>query len=37
VELIAGTTSGQISKVPATLTGAIATRTLNWRDLPTTE
>ncbi len=37
VELIAGETSGTISQVKANLSGMIATRLLNWVDLPTAE
>jgi hypothetical protein len=37
VELIAGQTSGSISKVPANLAGTVTTRMLNWVELPTAE
>jgi type IV pilus assembly protein PilY1 len=37
VELIAGQTSGTISKVPANLSGVVTTRMLNWVELPTAE
>jgi type IV pilus assembly protein PilY1 len=36
-ELIAGTTAGVISQVPANLSGTIATRLLNWLEIPTAE
>ena len=36
-ELIAGTSTGAISQVPATLNGTIQTRLLNWREIPTVE
>jgi type IV pilus assembly protein PilY1 len=34
-ELIAGLANGTVIKIPETLTGTIATRILNWRELPT--
>jgi type IV pilus assembly protein PilY1 len=37
IELIAGTTTGAITKVPANLLGVLSTRVLNWRDVPTAE
>jgi type IV pilus assembly protein PilY1 len=37
VELIAGTSSGAITPVPANLAGVIATRLLNWVEVPTVE
>jgi type IV pilus assembly protein PilY1 len=36
-ELIAGTTTGALSQVNANLTGALATRILNWREIPTAQ
>jgi type IV pilus assembly protein PilY1 len=36
-ELIAGTTTGALSQVGANLTGTLATRLLNWREIPTAE
>ena len=36
-ELIAGTTAGVISQVPANLSGTVATRLLNWLEVPTAE
>jgi type IV pilus assembly protein PilY1 len=37
VELIAGQTSGDVSKVPGNFTGVISTRLLNWTEMPTAE
>jgi type IV pilus assembly protein PilY1 len=36
-ELIVGFTAGSPQKVPASLTGTLATRILNWREVPTVE
>jgi len=36
-ELIAGTTSGAVTQVGANLSSIIATRLLNWREIPTAE
>lgn len=36
-ELIVGFTAGNPQKVPASLTGTLATRVLNWREIPTVE
>ncbi len=36
-ELVAGTTTGSISQVPANLNSTIQTRLLNWREVPTAE
>jgi type IV pilus assembly protein PilY1 len=36
-ELIAGTTSGSVSQVGANLSSTVATRLLNWREVPTAE
>jgi type IV pilus assembly protein PilY1 len=36
-ELIAGTTSGSVSQVGANLSSTLATRLLNWREVPTAE
>jgi hypothetical protein len=36
-ELIAGLASGVVYKVPASLTGVVSTRMLNWRELPSAE
>jgi type IV pilus assembly protein PilY1 len=36
-ELIAGTSTGSVSQVGANLTGTLATRLLNWREIPSAE
>jgi hypothetical protein len=36
-EIIVGFTKGNPEKVPASLTGTLATRILNWREVPTVE
>jgi type IV pilus assembly protein PilY1 len=36
-ELIAGTTTGTVSQVNANLSATVATRLLNWREIPTAE
>jgi len=36
-ELVAGTSVGAVTPVPANLGSAIATRLLNWREIPTVE
>ena len=36
-EIIVGFTKGAPEKVPASLTGTLATRILNWREIPTVE